>query len=109
MKIISVVVPVYNEEENIEHFYKSIVEVFDKLDYEFELDDAVQKELGIKDQEDMLIYVIITIPQGRIEDMTANLTAPVVLNKKNMQAKQVVLEKGGYTTRHRLFPEKKKA
>ena len=38
MKIISVVVPVYNEEENIEHFYKSIVEVFDKLDYEFELD-----------------------------------------------------------------------
>ena len=77
-------------------------------DYEFELDDAVQKELGIKDQEDMLIYAIITIPQGKIEDMTANLTAPVVLNKKNMQAKQVVLEKGGYTTRHRLFPEKKK-
>ena len=38
MKIISVVVPVYNEEENIENFYKSIVEVFDKLDYEFELD-----------------------------------------------------------------------
>lgn len=38
MKIISVVVPVYNEEENIEHFYKSIVDVFDKLDYEFELD-----------------------------------------------------------------------
>ena len=38
MKIISVVVPVYNEEDNIEHFYKSIVEVFDKLDYEFELD-----------------------------------------------------------------------
>ena len=77
-------------------------------DYEFELDDAVQKELGIKDQEDMLIYAIITIPQGKIEDMTANLTAPVVLNKKNMQAKQVVLEKGGYTTKHRLFPEKKK-
>ena len=48
-------------------------------DYEFELDDAVQKELGIKDQEDMLIYAIITIPQGRIEDMTANLTAQ---NKK---------------------------
>jgi flagellar assembly factor FliW len=78
-------------------------------DYEFELDDAVQKELGIKDQEDMLIYAIITIPQGKIEDMTANLTAPVVLNQKNMQAKQVVLEKGGYTTKHRLFPEKKKA
>ena len=78
-------------------------------DYEFELDDASQKELGIKSEEDMLIYVIITIPQGKIEDMTANLTAPVVLNKKTMQAKQVVLDKGGYTTKHRLFPEKKKA
>ena len=66
------------------------------------------QELGIKDQEDMQIYAIITIPQGKIEDMTANLTAPVVLNQKNMQAKQVVLEKGGYTTKHRLFPEKKK-
>ena len=34
-------------------------------DYEFELDDSVQKELGIKDQEDMLIYVLITIPGGK--------------------------------------------
>ena len=25
------------------------------------------------------------------------------------KAKQVVLEKGGYTTKHRLFPEKKQA
>ena len=75
-------------------------------DYEFELDDVVQHELDIKDQEDMLIYVLITIPGGKIEDMTANLMAPVVLNKENMQAKQVVLDRSRYTTKHRLFPEK---
>lgn len=75
-------------------------------DYEFELDDVAQHELGIKDQEDMLIYVLITIPGGKIEDMTANLMAPVVLNKENMQAKQVVLDRSRYTTKHRLFPEK---
>ena len=75
-------------------------------DYEFELDDVAQHELDIKVQEDMLIYVLITIPGGKIEDMTANLMAPVVLNKENMQAKQVVLDRSRYTTKHRLFPEK---
>ncbi len=75
-------------------------------DYEFELDDVVQHELDIKEQDDMLIYVLITIPGGKIEDMTANLMAPVVLNKENMQAKQVVLDRSRYTTKHRLFPEK---
>jgi len=75
-------------------------------DYEFELDEVAQHELGIKHQEDMLIYVLITIPGGKIEDMTANLMAPVVLNKENMQAKQVVLDRSRYTTKHRLFPEK---
>lgn len=75
-------------------------------DYEFELDDVAQHELDIKHQEDMLIYVLITIPGGKIEDMTANLMAPVVLNKENMQAKQVVLDRSRYTTKHRLFPEK---
>jgi flagellar assembly factor FliW len=38
--------------------------------------------------------------------MTTNLLAPVVINTKNMQAKQVVLEKTNYTTKERLFPEK---
>ena len=75
-------------------------------DYEFELDDVAQRELDIKEQDDMLIYALITIPGGKIEDMTANLMAPVVLNKENMQAKQVVLDRSRYTTKHRLFPEK---
>ena len=75
-------------------------------DYEFELDEVAQHELDIRHQEDMLIYVLITIPGGKIEDMTANLMAPVVLNKENMQAKQVVLDRSRYTTKHRLLPEK---
>jgi len=76
-------------------------------DYEFELDDENQKELGIESQEDMQIYTLITIPNGQIKDMTTNLMAPVVLNQRNMQAKQVVLDKSHYNTKHRLFPDKK--
>lgn len=76
-------------------------------DYEFELDDESQSRLGIKTQEDMLIYTLLTIPGGKVAEMTANLMAPVVLNQNTMQARQVVLDKSRYTTKHRLFPEHK--
>ncbi len=78
-------------------------------EYEFELDDISLKELGIKHQEEVLLYVLITIPGGKVEDMTANLMAPVVINTTNMQARQVVLERSGYMTRHRLFPKKEES
>ena len=77
-------------------------------DYTFELDDVTVKELGIKESENVFYYTMITIPNGSIRYMTANLVAPIVLNGANMQAKQVVLEKSNYTTKHRLFPESAK-
>ena len=76
-------------------------------EYEFELDDESQAKLGIEKQEEMLIYSLLTIPGWKVSDMTANLMAPVVINTTNMQARQIVLDKSRYTTKHRLFPEKK--
>lgn len=75
-------------------------------DYEFQLEDDVTKKLGIKTPEDILLYTFITIPGGEIKDMTANLVAPIVVSKRTFLAKQVVLEKSRYTTKHRLFPKK---
>ena len=77
-------------------------------DYTFELDEESVNELGIKDPEKVFYYSMVTIPNGSIRYMTANLVAPIVLNSENMQAKQVVLEKSNYTTKHRLFPESAK-
>ena len=74
-------------------------------DYTFEIDDATVNELGITSPDAVFYYSMVTIPNGSIRYMTANLLAPIVLNSKNMQAKQVVLEKSNYTTKHRLFPE----
>ena len=74
-------------------------------DYTFEIDDATVKELGIKNHESVFYYTMVTIPNGSIRYMTANLLAPIVLNSETMKAKQVVLEKSNYTTKHRLFPE----
>ena len=75
-------------------------------EYSIEVDDDTMAELNIKNSEDVLLYSIITIPNGSIRYMTANLLAPLVLNIENMQAKQLVMEKTKYTTKHRLFPDK---
>lgn len=76
-------------------------------DYEFELDDANQQKLGLEKEEDLLIYTLLTIPAGKVADMTANLMAPIVINAQTKQAKQIVLENSPYTTKHRLFQNKK--
>ena len=78
-------------------------------EYEFEVDDDSLARLGIKGQDDLLIYVLLTLPGGKVQEMTANLMAPVIINTTNMQARQIVLDKSRYNTKHRLFPEKKEA
>lgn len=67
MKIISVVVPVFNEEDNIEHFYEAVAQVFEGLEYDFELnfvDDGskdrsreILRELEKKDKRVQSIFL----------------------------------------------------
>ena len=75
-------------------------------DYEFQLEDDVTEKLGIRDPEDIILYTLLTIPNGEIADMTTNLMAPIVINNRTLDAKQVVLEKSRYTTKHPLFKKK---
>lgn len=76
-------------------------------DYSFELDDENMDKLEIKTMDDVLVCTLISIPRSGVADMTTNLLAPVVINRHTMQAKQIVLEKTQYTTKHRLFPKQK--
>lgn len=77
--------------------------------YGFELGDDKVDGLGLQSAEDILLYVLITIPAGGIKAMTANLLAPIVINSQNRAAEQVVLAGSQYTTKHRLFPEEQAA
>ena len=86
-------------------FLLTIPEIFFP-DYSAEITDDIVAELKITNVEKILVYVLITIPNGSIRYMTANLLAPLIINIENMQAKQVVMEKSSYTTKHRLFPDK---
>lgn len=77
-------------------------------DYEFKLDDAIVEQLSVKEHDDLQIYVLLTIPVNDVKKMTANLLAPIVINKHNLKARQVVLDRTSYKTKHRLFPDVKK-
>lgn len=78
-------------------------------DYQFQLDDGVIEKMAIKVQEDLEVYVLLTVPGGNVKEITANLLAPVVINKNNLQGRQIVLDRTPYKTKHRLFPDKEGA
>ena len=75
-------------------------------DYAFRLEDDVLKSLALESQEDLLLYTLLTIPGSDIREMTANLLAPIVINSRTNEGRQVVLDKSSYCTKHKLFAKK---
>jgi flagellar assembly factor FliW len=73
-------------------------------DYSFEIDPVISEELGISEGNPPQIFTIVRVPE-KVEEMTANLSAPIVINWRDQKAMQIVLEKTSYTVRHRIFPE----
>ncbi|MDT8903899.1 flagellar assembly protein FliW [Anaeroselena agilis] len=73
-------------------------------DYEFELDDDLAGQIGLTADCPLQVFCIVTVAD-KLEEMTANLLAPVVVNWRERSAVQAVLDRKGYTTRHRLFPD----
>jgi flagellar assembly factor FliW len=70
-------------------------------DYNFELSDTDQAELGIESLDDVLAVAISTIPAD-ISKTTLNLISPIVINLKKMIGKQVILYNSSYSTNHRI-------
>ena len=77
---------------------------FFKKDYDFVLEDGVVESLEIQRTEEVKVSVIIT-PQEPFNESTANLQAPVIINKSNNKARQVILTNTTYLTKHPLFAE----
>ncbi|WP_378950663.1 flagellar assembly protein FliW [Pelosinus sp. sgz500959] len=73
-------------------------------EYEFKIDDEVTHELGLFSENPPQVFVIATVKE-KLEDMTANLLAPVVINSQERIGRQIILEKTNYGTRHSLFPD----
>ncbi|MCY8089381.1 flagellar assembly protein FliW [Bacillus sonorensis] len=68
-------------------------------DYGFDLDETTVELLEIESAEDVEVMAILTIEEP-FEKSTANLMAPIVVNRKKMLAKQVILHDSPYQTKH---------
>ncbi|MGP7818533.1 flagellar assembly protein FliW [Niallia sp. 01092] len=73
--------------------------------YDIELDNYVIEVLEIKEEKDVVVYSILTV-QDPFEKTTANFQAPIIINAKNNQAMQVILNNSNYETKHPIFPNK---
>ncbi|MCY8915682.1 flagellar assembly protein FliW [Bacillus atrophaeus] len=72
--------------------------------YEFDLSESAAELLEIENIEDVEVMTILTMEEP-FEKSTANLLAPIIVNRKNMLAKQVVLHNSSYTTKHLIGGE----
>lgn len=71
-------------------------------DYAPEVDDDTAERLGLETAEDALLMVIVTVG-SEPTDATANLLAPIVVNRHTRQAAQIVLAEGDLPLRAPLF------
>jgi len=72
-------------------------------DYAPEIDDEVFAVLNTADTDRLLLLAVIT---AGVEETTANLLAPIVVDRDSMRAMQVVLSGSGYPVRaimHRAY------
>ena len=65
-------------------------------DYAPEIDDEVFAALNTKDPDRLLLMVVIT---AGVDETTANLLAPIVVDRDSLRAIQVVLNGSGYPLR----------
>ncbi|PLR90811.1 flagellar assembly protein FliW [Bacillus sp. T33-2] len=70
-------------------------------DYEFNLPASFLSQFKIEDRNDVNIFSIVTVEQS-IETSTLNLQAPIVINNKTRQGKQIILDSEQYHTKHPL-------
>jgi len=68
-------------------------------EYEIELADDDAESIGLQDPSDAELVTTVTVEKDG-DRVTTNLLGPVVINSRNLQAKQVVLQDDRYGTKH---------
>ncbi len=76
-------------------------------DYNLELNDYDAEILGLENPQDALIYNIVTVHPTAKNYVTANLVAPLVVNRHTLTGKQVILSNSElYSAKHPLIDER---
>ncbi|MCM3261530.1 flagellar assembly protein FliW [Paenibacillus lautus] len=74
-------------------------------EYEFRLEPHWIETLAVSDESDIIVMVVVTVRSAN--DISCNLKAPIVINKSNNSAAQIVLDQVSYMTQQPLLREKK--
>ncbi|MBF0434730.1 MAG: flagellar assembly protein FliW [Magnetococcales bacterium] len=81
-----------------------VVNPFDFFaDLEFAIQDEDTEQLGLERGEDVEVFTLVTIPEGRPEEMRTNLAGPVVVNTVNRKGKQILIKE--FSPRQPLIPK----
>ncbi len=75
-----------------------------KSNYVVRLSAAELRELRLSSINEASVFTILTIPSN-LQEMTANLKAPLVINIRDKIAKQVVLQENDQPIKHPMFKE----
>jgi len=78
-----------------------------KPDYNVDVENVL-KELSWNEEEkqnNLELYVVVNIPKGAPDKMTANLIGPILMNNKIHQAVQMVISDSPYTHKFPLVRE----
>ena len=73
-------------------------------DYEINIDDTELQPLQITSPSDVVVLALVTIPTDG-SPITANLQGPLIINKKNQQGMQLILDGKNWKTKHDIIAE----
>ncbi|MBI3392377.1 MAG: flagellar assembly protein FliW [Nitrospirae bacterium] len=76
-----------------------------KDDYRPAVRASEVSDLDVKDENDLAVVVVVTVPAENPLLMTANLQGPIVVNARNRLGKQLVLAASDYPDRYPLIPD----
>lgn len=80
-----------------------VVSPFNVLkDYEIKLDDEIIKKMKIEKPEDVLVVNTVTL-NSKVENITVNLRAPIIINIKDKTGAQLILSDESYLVKYPLF------
>lgn len=70
--------------------------------YELDVDDKTLSDIDVLSAADVIVFAIVTVPTDG-GPVTANLQGPIVINKQNKNALQVILADTKWTTKYNII------
>lgn len=71
-------------------------------DYETDIDNKELAKIGITEPSQVLVLTLVTVPKDE-SSITTNLLGPLIINKKNREAMQVILNDPEWTTKYDIM------